>query len=302
MTGGQGGHLRSYPISVVIATRVGWPKIRVSVDPTIPQVKAVQGQLIIADSSSQPRPDWAAEDWVTWLSIPGATPYALRQAGYAAADAPVIVVTEDHCAPDPDWVAATIDEHQRNPNAAAIYGIVDNGSREHLIDWALYGAGYLSSAPPRPVKGGNPGHANLSFKTDVLRSIPATGDSVLEFRYINKLRSAGIEVLASERLRVTHLQSTGYVGTSKLFFNNGRYIAALRRQRMTGKDWLRTFAPVLLATYRTFRTLRLARSRPALRTVMLRSTPLIAMLHAIHAGGESVGYLSGAGDSASYLH
>ena len=247
-------------------------------------------------------PEWADEDWVIWLSLPGNTPYQMRQAGYAASEAPVVAVTEDHCAPDPDWVRGVIEEHEANPDAAAIFGMVDNGSRSHLIDWALYGAGYLASAPPRPSANANPSHANLSFKAEVIHTVAAAGDQVLEFRYVDALRRRGLTVLASDRLRVTHVQSTGLMTTSQLFFHNGRYIASVRRERMTGKDWLRTLAPGLMAFYRTLRTLNLARSRPKLRAPIFRSAPFIYLLHTLHASGESVGYITGPGDSASYLH
>jgi hypothetical protein len=295
--------LSPYPIAVVIATRVGWPKINVATDPTLPQLASLRGQLVIADASGQPPAPWAkGNDAVTWLSLPGRTPYELRQAGYAAARAKLIAVTEDHCAPSSDWVANILAAHEADPDAAAIFGMVDNGSREHLIDWALFGAGYLSMAPPAPARRGSPGHANLSFKSEVLESVAASGDTVLEFRYLEKLRNAGRRVVGSDRLLVTHVQSSGLAGTSRLFFHNGRYIAALRRDRMTAMDWVRTLAPGLIAGYRTLRTLSIARSKPKMTDAVYRSAPLIAMLHAIHAGGESVGYITGAGDSARYLH
>jgi hypothetical protein len=294
--------LGPYPISVVIATRVGWPKMRTSSDPVMPQVKQIGAQLIIVDSSGQPQPEWAADEDVLWIQRPGATPYELRQTGYAAADAPIIAVTEDHCICAPDWVAMHIEEHKRHPEAAAIFGMVDNASREHLIDWALYGVGYLASAPPDPSGQRNPSHANLSFKAETLRVVTATGDAVIEFRYLDRLRSAGYIVLPSARLLVSHVQSTGLETTSKLFFNNGRYIAGVRRQKMSGRDWLRALAPMPLAGYRTLRTFRIGRSKPAFRPVLVKSAPFVALLHGLHASGESVGYLLGPGNSANFLH
>ena len=61
----------------------------------------------------------------------------------------------------------------RNTSASrmrlAVFGLVDNGSREHAVDWALFSVGYLAWAPPRPARSGAPGHANLSFKSLDLR-------------------------------------------------------------------------------------------------------------------------------------
>ena len=291
-----------YPVTVVVPTRVGWPLMRLSMDALLPQVEAVGAQLIVADASGVGRPDWAAAAHVIWLEMPGADGPDLRQAAYAAADAPIVAITEDHAAPASDWLATIVAEHADHPEAAAIFGMVENGSPDHLVDWALYGVGYLPWAPPSPAANGNPGHANLSFKTWAFSHVVPEGDEVLEFRYVDGLRRAGHQVVASNRLRVTHFQSTGIVTTSKLFFHNGRAIAAVRRQRMTGPDWLRAVAPGLMAGFRTLRTLRIARTKPALLPVMVRSAPLIALLHLLHAIGESVGYLDGPGDSPSHLH
>jgi hypothetical protein len=101
---------------------------------------------------------------------------------------------------------------------------------------------------------------------------------------------------------VTHYQCTGIRRTSKLFFHNGRAIAGVRRQRMGPLDWLRAGAPILMAGYRTMRTLRIARSKPAIEPIVVRSSVHIALLHTLHAMGESVGYLGGPGDSPSHLH
>ena len=180
--------------------------------------------------------------------------------------------------------------------------MVDNASREHLIDWALYGVGYLASAPPDPSGQRNPSHANLSFKASTLREVAATDDAVIEFRYLDKLRSQGHTVLPSNRLTVSHVQSTGLATTSKLFFNNGRYIAGVRRQKMTGQDWLRALAPGLLAGYRTLRTFWIGRSKPAFRPVLVKTAPFVVLLHGLHASGESVGYFFGPGNSANFLH
>ena len=276
--------------------------MRVSVDAVLPQVRALGGELVIADASPASIPDWASEPDVTWLQVPGAASHELRQAAYAACQAPIIAIIEDHVAPNAGWLAAVLDEHAREPDADVIFGIVDNGSREHLVDWALYGVGYMAWAPPAPHAAGNPGHANLSFKRRVFDEQPPLGDQVLEFRYIAALRAAGRKVVASDRMRVTHFQSAGLRATTELFFHNGRAIAGLRRQQMSSLDWLRTIAPLPIAAYRTVRTLNMARSKPAITATMNRSAGLIVLLHVSHALGESVGYLGGAGDSGTHLH
>lgn len=276
--------------------------MRLSLDAVLPQVRAVGGELIVADASGLLPPDWASEADIHWLSLPGVPGYELRQRAYAAAQAPIVAVIEDHVAPSHDWLAAVLAEHEAYPDAAAIYGIVENGSRTHLLDWALFSVGYLAWAPPQPAGNGSPGHANLSFKNWAFSRVPPRDDEVLEFRYVDALRRAGYVVHASDRLHVTHYQSSGLRQTASLFFHNGRTIAGLRRRRMTGRDWIRTIAPLPIAAFRTLRTLEIARSKPEIEPAVRRSAPFIALLHAVHALGEGVGYLGGPGRSGSRLH
>lgn len=293
---------RGYRISVIVPTRVGWPDMRRSVDAILPQLEAVGGELVVADSSERPVPDFASADNVTWLIIPGAPSHALRQAAYAAAIAPIVAITEDHCAPEAAWLEHILEEHESEPDAAGVFGLVDNGSREHAVDWALFSVGYLAWAPPRPARSGAPGHANLSFKRWIFDVMPVVGDQVLEFRYVTAIRKAGYRVVGTDRTLVTHFQSAGLPATAALLFHNGRSIAGLRRQRMTAHDWLRVLAPGPLALYRTWRALLLAADKPQMEHDIRRSLLLIGLLNLAHTIGESVGYLGGAGQSGRRLH
>jgi len=289
-------------VAAVIPTRVGWPHMRASFDAILPQVRALGGRLVVADSSGLSVPEEAADPRVEWLSLRGRAGYELRQAAYRSTDAPIVAITEDHCVPAADWLEQLLYEHAQQPDAAAVFGTVANGTTEHRIDWALYGVGYLPWAPPLPDARGNPGHANLAFKAWAFERLPPTGDQVLEFRYMAALRAAGYRVVASALPRVTHFQCAGIAATSALLFHNGRAIAGLRRRRMGRMDWLRLAAPALVAGYRTLRTLRVAREKPDLEQSIDRSTALIALLHLCHATGESVGYLGGPGNSGKHLH
>jgi hypothetical protein len=291
-----------FRIAVVIPTRVGWPGMRISVDALLPQLAGTDAQLIIADASGRPVPDIATDPRITWIELPGVPGYDLRTAGYAAARAPVLAITEDHCAPSSDWLAELVAAHGREPMAACIYGLVLNGSRESVVDWALYSVGYLAWAPPAPAERGTPGHANLSFKAWTFEALPPRDDQRLEFRYVAALRDAGYRVVASSRPTVTHYQHAGIRATTALLFHNGRAIAGLRRDRMAGLDLVRTVAPLWIAGYRTLRTLALARTKPGIEAHVWRSAPMIAALHLAHASGEVVGYLGGPGRSGTRLH
>ena len=240
--------------------------MRRSVDAILPQLDAANGELIVVDASGLPAPDFANAANVRWLSMPGLASYDLRHAAYPLARAPIVAITEDHCAPRQDWLATLIEEHELDPDAVGIFGLVDNGSRDKVVDWGLFSAGYLAWAPPSPAVRGAPGHANLSFKTWIFKAVPPVDDQVLEFRYVVALREAGYRVVGTDRTLVTHYQSAGFKSAATLMFHNGRSIAGLRRQRMTSRDWLRALTPVPLALYRTVRTLKTAADKPDIET------------------------------------
>src|SRR5688572_9952102 len=75
-----------YRLSVVIATTVGWPRMRLSLDSVVPQLAAVGGQLIVADSSSRPIPGAVTRAVDTiWLKRPKTGVFQLRREAYAQA-------------------------------------------------------------------------------------------------------------------------------------------------------------------------------------------------------------------------
>lgn len=297
----QSGHV--CPVSVVVPTMRGWPVMSIAVTSVLPQVRRVGGQLIIADGSGRELPPMLRDaDDVVWLKMPGATVFEIRQAAYRRAEADIIAVTEDHCRPDDDWLETILGAHAEDPAAALIFGSVENGSRRHLIDWALYCAGYAGQAPPldRATRV-SPGHANSTWKRWAFDRLTSSADNALEFRLNAALRRAGERVVADSRLRVRHFQCEPVRPTAILFFHNGRAIAGIRRANMTSLDWLRVVAPTMIAGVRTTRSLRTAWHKP-IRWHAIRSAPLIGLLHLSHALGEGIGYLSGPGDSGRHLH
>jgi hypothetical protein len=295
--------MSDYPISVVVPSLRGWPIMQSYLPEIARQAREIGAQVIVADGSGLPFPPEMEAPPVVWLRMPGAAPHTLRQAGYRRAQAPIVAMTEDHCLAATDWLASMIAAHEADPDAAVIFGQVDNGSTAHRIDWAVYFVGYGPWAPPMsPVGRSTPGHANMLWQRSALNRLPVTGDRVLEFRYLAALREVGERIGASGAPRVTHYQCDDLPTTASLMYNNGRAIAGLRRHRMDALDWVRAFAPTLVAGYRTARTLAGVVRKPALRGQAIRSLPHIAFLHQSHTIGESVGYALGPGRSFLHLH
>lgn len=292
----------SHPISVVIPTAAGWPRIRQALDPLLTQLRAHRGQLVIADVSGLAVPSELRGADVVWLEQPGEWVIRARRRAYELTDAPIVAITEDHCVVADDWVARILAAHARHPEAAAITGAVENGTRQTVSEWALYIGAHVRLAPPLPAHPPMVGKTNISYKRDVLLGMPSAGPASIEDIFNQRLRAAGLTVLGDDSIRVAHHQSGGPLTMTRLQFHNGRTIAALRRSEMGLADILRALLPVPLAAFRLARTLHAARAKRLPAGVVAAAVPLLAVMLLAHAAGEALGYLLGPGDSPLHLH
>lgn len=292
-------------ISVMFATIRGWPEARLPVDATRQQLTRVGGQMVAVDGSGRPPPT-AAEigPGVTWISCPGESVFQMRAAGYAACRGEIVAVTEDHCAPAADWCERILAAHAAHPEAIAIGGAVDNGTTEHLIDWATFivtqgpFVGPLVNGPAERIVGA----ATVTYKRAVLDRWPDHGSlGAIELFDTAEMRRPGEVLLNDDSIRVSHHQSMGVGATAALQFHNGRAIAGFRRRAMTSGDWLRVAGFAVVPLYRTVRSVRLAWGRWIPRTVIVVTLPMIAFLHYCQMAGELVGYLVGPGSSPRRL-
>jgi hypothetical protein len=292
-----------YPISVVIPTASGWPAARLAIDTILPQLRANGGQLVVADVSRRPPPpELAGAGDVAWLSTPGEWIIRARRAAYDHADGEIVALTEDHCTVAPDWIERILDAHRRDPEAAALTGAIENGTPDHLTDWALYLMAHVRLAPPLPAQPDLVGKTNVSYKQAVLRTMPRHGPGSVEDLFNQYLRRRGARIVADDRIRVAHHQCATPAQLAELQFHNGRMIGGLRGTAMDGTDYLRMLLPGPLAAYRLMRTARVSLERDLPRQTVLASLPMIGLMQIVHALGESVGYLRGPGHSPLHLH
>jgi hypothetical protein len=235
---------------------------------------------------------------VTVPSMP--TLYAGWAAGIRHASAPVIVICEDHCFPEPGWAQALIEAHRGE--YAAVAPAMKNGNPESLVSWAnflLCFVEWFSPEGSHPVESG-PGH-NTSYKRDVLLGY----DQQLE-TWLNPERMLHFELTAKgHRLLVEPRAATRHVNislaSSYLYhsFLGGRIFGASRAKRWPrGSAWLHAFAFPLIPPIRVKRILdRL--NTPALRkeSKFWRALPWIMAGLSLHALGEAVGYVAGPGNA-----
>jgi hypothetical protein len=288
-------------LSVLVATIRGWPEAHLPVDALCDQVERLGAEMIVMDGSGRPPPNpdelGAA---IRWISRPGQSVFQLRQAGYAMCRGELVALTEDHVEPAPDWCERILAAHAANPEAIAIGGAIENGTTDHLVDWATF---IVTQSPFVPPLENGPadkvaGAASISYRRDVLDRRPDHGSfGAIELFDTEAMRRPGEVLLNDDSIRVKHHQSMGIGGTAAAQFHNGRTIAGLRRAVMSRGDWLRVVGFPALPLYRTARSVGTAWRRAIPRTKTVTALPLIALLHYSQAVGELIGYLTGPGSS-----
>ncbi len=293
------------PLSVMVATIRGWPTARMPIEALRPQVEAIGGEILVMDGSDRPAP--TADEVgpsVRWVKRPGESVFQLRHAGYPLAQGAVVAITEDHCRPAGDFCAAILRAHAGNPDAIAVGGCVENGTTDHLVDWAAF---LVVQGPWVPPLDNGPteriaGVAAVAYKRHVLDRMPDHGDfGAVELFDTATMRRDGETLVNDDRIRVAHHQSFGIAGTGMLQYHGGRAVGGLRRRSMERGDWLRLLGFAILPLYRSIRSVRIALGRNVPRPKLVASIPLILFLQYSMVAGELVGYLTGPGDSPRHL-
>lgn len=292
-------------LSVVVATTLPWPGSKTCLDRLCPQIRALDAEIILADSSGSGLPSSVPEPYadVQWLNAPGVSVFELRARATAVARGDIIAWTEDHCVPASDWCERILAAHAEQPKASAIGGAVVNGSTTCLIDWANFLVTFGPFLPPvetRKIRRAPPA-ANVSFKR---RAIP-----------VGKLESGWVELVLGPRLfvdgmvaidpriQVAHVQSHGLLGTFVTHFHNGRSTTGLISPKMSAS---RRMARLLLYLGMPAAVLHASLAplwnRPRFRGRVFASLPFMAMLACCHSAGSMLALLvNGPGRSPERL-
>ena len=292
------------PLSVLVATRDGWPTIAPHIEALLDQVRDVRGELIVVDSSGEDAPDLGPS--VRWLPQPTSmTVFQLREIAYKESRGEVVASTEDHCVVMPGWCRRILDLHAEHPDAAAIGGALENGTTDSLMDWAAF---IVTQAPAlAPLPSGaverTTGAANITMKRRAVDRLPShDGFGTIELFDIAEVARDGETLLQDDSLVVTHYQSMGFRGTSSVEFHNGRTLGGFRRQYMDRRDWARVATGGLLPLYRSARMVSVASRKRMPRRSLIAAIPWIVWLEYCTGAGQLLGYATGPGDSPGKLH
>lgn len=287
-------------LTIAVATVQGWPEIEPNVRSWEAAAAAAGGDVLVADGSGLPAPpDGTLGPRTRWIREPGWSVFQLRGRAYREATAPIIGVTEDHCLTPVDWGVRSLEAHATHPEAVAVGGGVLNGATETVMDWAsflLVQAAFvapIASGPAERISGA----VNVTYKAEALRGIDgAEGLGAMDVLHQRALAASGATLIADDRIRVTHDQSLGFVGTVVIHFHAGRTMAGFRRQHLDARQLVRLAATPLIPVLRFGRIVALTAPRgygPQLR----RAGAAIWLLLVTQTVGQVVGYLAGPGDS-----
>ncbi len=226
---------------------------------------------------------------------------AANAAGVRRASAPVVVLAEDHCFPEPDWAAALIAAHRGD--CAAVGPVVRNANPATAVSWADLFIGYGPWLGP--CAGGAvdflPGH-NTSYKRAVLLGYGDRLEAMLGAETLLHwdLRAAGHRLLLEPTARVAHTNFSRWASWVRVQVLAGRVFAGARGAAMHPVARLAYVAGSPLIPL--VRLVRIARTAPpALRGRLFRTLPALSIGLVLDALGQMAGYAFGAGDAPARL-
>ncbi len=233
--------------------------------------------------------------------VPISAPISIAQAraaGIFAARAPIVVLSENHSFPAPDWAEVLIRAHQNS--WIAVGPAVTSGNSKSIISWALHFIAYGQWSDP--VQAGVvedlPGH-NSSYKREILIRYDSQLAALLEAETIlhGDLINKGWQLYLEPKAKTVHFSSIKFsVGIQELY-HYGRMFGAARARRW---NYLRRFFFACGAGFipwvRLQRILRDIQRSPR-RDLLPSVLPAMIVLLIASAAGELIGYLFGTGDS-----
>ena len=226
-----------------------------------------------------------------------------RVAGIRAASAPIVVMSEDHSFPEPQWAQAFIDAHKED--FAVVGPAIRNANPRTMWSWAslLLEYGPWLEGPSRQEMPEVGGH-NSSYKRDRLITFGDRLEEVFETESLvqRELRERGHRILFEPAAVTNHLNFSRLKPSLGLRFNAGRSFAGHRTIGWSGIRRIAfAVASPLIPVVRFIRILKLIGQSDRYRFLLPRVLPALALFVVVDGFGEFVGYLAGPGNAPEYL-
>ena len=224
---------------------------------------------------------------------------AARAEVIKAASAPVVVLAETHCFPQPEWAEALIEAH-RGP-WAGVGPEIDNENPgpaswgNILVDYSVWIAP-ITTGPAADIPGHNSSYKRslvLEYGDDLAEMLAA--ESILHY----DLRARGHQLYMESRAKVRHRNINQIKPALVEHFYNGRTFGAER-----SRHWRPLHRAIYALGSPLIPLLRISRIFSHLRqkgrlALMWPSLPMMLGSLVAHATGEMTGYLRGRGNALS---
>ncbi|HEX2964300.1 MAG TPA: glycosyltransferase [Syntrophorhabdaceae bacterium] len=224
-----------------------------------------------------------------------------RAAGIRAAKGHIVVLTEEHCLPDPDWAEALIRAHT-DSGWDGVGPTVLNGNPRTVTSWSNFLLEYNEWLYPHA--GGQvrhlPGH-NSAFKRDSLLSygdrlgLMLESETVLHWDMTRK----GLKLAIEPSARTRHFNYSLFFSSITLRYRIGKVFGGLRCNNWSPvRRMLYVIGSPLIPLVRLRRILAqmLKPGRP--RALIPKILPALALFLLCDGIGQMAGYAVGIGDTA----
>jgi hypothetical protein len=256
--------------------------------------------LLVAPSRDTLEADERELDAFRWVKIVEVGPLGatgeVRARAVREASAPVVVFTEDHCFPEPEWADALLARHTEP--WAAVGPVLRNANPETLVSWAdlliAYGPWHAPGAAEAVEH--LPGH-NSSYKVAALLEYGDRLADLMESESVLQwdMRGRGHRLFLEPRARVAHTNFAYWSTFGPVQLMNGRSFADTRRRAWPA--WKRLAfagASPLIPVVRFARALRDGRRSGMSIPFLLRVSPTLAVGLLLDGAGQMLGYAVGA--------
>jgi hypothetical protein len=289
-------------LSAIVVAPEGWAPVRNTVRHLAAQSIADQIELVFVVPRGIPFETDVPLDGLAGTHVAEVDGMVGGASGYAdgvrAATAPFVVLTEDHCYPEPGWAAALLGAYDER--TAVVGPVVAHANRGGAIAWADYLLGYGPWLDPTP--GGEveylPGH-NSSYRRAALLAYEPELDRWLEAESVLHwdLREKGWRLVLEPKARTHHFSFSRPASWLTATYLQSRAFAG-RRTRDAGlaRRLFWVAACPLIPAVRLRRCVRDSHRSSAGRS-LIRALPALAASLAVSALGEAVGYAFGEGDA-----
>jgi len=291
-------------LSVVIASVNGYRHVAQCLHSLMCQRGAERAEIIVVDASEDDSARLIGVEYPGVTLVPVSDRQsipALRAIGIRKAKGDIVVTTKDHCVFDPGWYDRIIEAHSTTSHAA-IGGAIENGSRDRLVDWAVYFCEYSKFMLPfaAHLEIDLPG-PNVSYRRDLLEQ--ACGDlldlGVWENLLHARMADRNLTLWLTPSLVVYHAKAFEFWDFLVQRYYFGRSFAATRIAAAPART--RLFYSIVAPFLPPLFLWRYARNVVGKRRFFrefLKVSPLLVIYACAWSFGEFLGYTRGDGGAS----